>query len=153
MGQAGERKTLARAREIVSLSRKDFTEKYLIPMAASEGFSGAIREMAAPFIDLAAETYSGIMSNLSESTKFLSDPQVKVATATSSFSMEDLATRNTTVYVVIPTERMDTQKIWLRLVVASAMRTFKRPRKRADSHHRCLFLIDEFAALGRVDDL
>jgi type IV secretory pathway TraG/TraD family ATPase VirD4 len=151
--QATERKTLARAREIVSLSRKDFTEKYLVPMAASEGFSYAIREMAAPFIDLAAETYSGIMSNLSESTKFLSDPQVKAATATSSFSMEDLATRKTTVYVVIPTERMDTQRTWLRLVVASAMHTFKRPRKRSDSHHRCLFLIDEFAALGRVDDM
>ena len=72
---AEERKTLARAREIVSLSRKDFTEKYLIPMAASEGFSGAIRELAAPFIDLAPETYSGVMANLSESTKFLSDPR------------------------------------------------------------------------------
>jgi type IV secretory pathway TraG/TraD family ATPase VirD4 len=151
--RAEERKTLARAREIVSLSRREFTEKYLVPMAASEAFSGAIREMAAPFIDLAAETYSGIMSNLSESTKFLSDPQVKAATATSSFSMEDLATRKTTVYVVIPTERMDTQRTWLRLVVAAAMHTFKRPRKRTDSHHRCLFLIDEFAALGRVDDM
>jgi type IV secretory pathway TraG/TraD family ATPase VirD4 len=151
--QAGERKTLERARQIVSLSRRDFTEKYLVPMAASEAFSGAIQEMAAPFIDLAAETYSGIMSNLSESTKFLSDPQVKAATATSTFSMDDLAARKTTVYVVIPTERMDTQRTWLRLVVAAAMHTFKRPRKRTDSHHRCLFLIDEFAALGRVDDM
>ena len=151
--KAGERKTLARAREIVSLSRKDFTEKYLVPMAASEGFSFAIREMAAQFIDLAPETYSGVMSNLSESTKFLSDPQVKAATATSSFSMEDLLTRNTTVYVVIPTERMETQRTWLRLVVAAAMHTFKRPRKRGDSHHRCLFLIDEFPALGNVEDM
>lgn len=151
--QTGESKTLARARQIVSLSRRDFTEKYLVPMAASEAFSGAIQELAAPFIDLAAETYSGIMANLSESTKFLSDPQVKAATATSSFSMDDLATRKTTVYVVIPTDRMDTQRIWLRLIVAAAMHTFKRPRKRSDSHHRCLFLIDEFAALGRVDDM
>jgi type IV secretion system protein VirD4 len=151
--QAEERKTLARAREIVSLSRKEFTEKFLVPMAASEGFSGAIREMAAPYIDLAAETYSGIMSNLSESTKFLSDPQVKAATATSSFSMDDLATRKTTVYVVIPTERMGAQRTWLRLVVAAAMHTFKRPRKRGDSRHRCLFLIDEFAALGHVADM
>jgi type IV secretion system protein VirD4 len=148
--QAEERKTLERARQIVSLSRKEFTEKYLVRMAASEAFDGAIRELAAPYIDLAADTYSGIMSNLSRDTKFLSDPQVKAATATSSFSMDDLATRKTTVYVVIPTERMNTQRTWLRLIVAAAMHTF---RKRKDSHHRCLFLIDEFAALGRVDDL
>lgn len=149
----GERKTLGRAREIVSLSRKEFTKKYLTLMAASEAFDGAIREMAAPFIDLADETYSGIMSNLAENTKFLSDPQVKASTATSSFSMEDLATRKTTVYVVIPTDRMATQKTWLRLIVAAGMHTFKRPRKQRDSRHRCLFLIDEFAALGRLDDL
>jgi type IV secretory pathway TraG/TraD family ATPase VirD4 len=150
---AGEHKTLGRAREIVSLTRKEFTAKYLIPMAASEAFSGAIREMAAPFIDLADETYSGVMSNLSESTKFLSDPQIKAATAQSSFAMEDLATEKATVYVVIPTERMDTQKTWLRLVIAAAMHIFKHPHTRLRSGHRCLFLIDEFAALGRLDDL
>jgi len=151
--QPAERKTLGRAREIVSLTRKKFTDEYLVPMAASEAFSGAIREMAAPFIDLADETYSGVMSNLSESTKFLSDPQVKAATATSSFSMEDLAAKTTSVYVVIPTDRMDTQKTWLRLVIAAAMHTFKRPKQRRVSKHRTLFLIDEFAALGRLDDL
>jgi len=148
-----ERKTLGRAREIVSLTRKKFTSEYLTRMAASDAFDGAVREMAAPFIDLADETYSGVMSNLAESTKFLSDPQVKAATAVSSFSMDDLAAQKTTVYVVIPTERMDTQKTWLRLIVAAAMHTFKHPRKGAKSRHRCLFLIDEFAALGRLDDL
>lgn len=149
----GEPKTLGRARQIVSLTRKEFTDKHLVPMAASKAFDGAIRELAAPFIDLADETYSGVMSNLSESTKFLSDPQVKAATATSSFSMEDLAAKTTTVYVVIPTDRMDTQKTWLRLVIAAAMHTFKRPKQKRVARHRTLFLIDEFAALGRLDDL
>jgi type IV secretion system protein VirD4 len=77
--------------------------------------------MAAPFIDLAPETYSGVMSNLSEKTKFLSDPQVKASTAKSSFSMDDLVTHKSTVYVVIPTERMDAQKTWLRLIASAAI--------------------------------
>ncbi len=149
--QPGEIKTLGRAREVVSLTREDFKKRFLIPMAASEAFSGAIREMAAPFIDLAAETYSGVMSNLSEATKFLSDPQIKAATAVSSFSIQDLALGQTTVYVVIPPERMDTQKTWLRLVIIAAMHVFKAARRRTG--HRCLFLIDEFASLGRLDDL
>ncbi len=151
--EIGEQKTLGRAREIVSLTRKEFTAKYLVRMAASDAFSGAIREFSAPFIDLADETYSGVMSNLSESTKFLSDPQVKAATARSSFSMGDLASQKATVYVVIPTERMDTQKTWLRLVIAAAMHVFKHPQATPVYGHRCLFLIDEFAALGRLDDL
>lgn len=151
--EEGEKKTLGRAREIVSLSRKDLRDKFLVPMAASESFDGAIREMAAPFIDLAQETYSGVMANLAESTRFLSDPQMKAATGESSFSMTDLATKRATAYVVIPAERMDTQKTWLRLIVAAAMHTMKRARANARFDHRCLFLIDEFAALGRMDDL
>src|SRR5207248_507271 len=42
---------------------------------------------------------------------------------------------------------------WLRLVIASAMHTFKQARGTVRSGPRCLFLIDEFAALGRMDDL
>ena len=67
--------------------------------------------------------------------------------------MADLASGKATVYVVIPTERMETQQTWLRLVIASAMHTFKRERAKVRSGPRCLFLIDEFAALGRMDDL
>lgn len=149
--QPGESKTLARAREITSLSRREFTDKFLVPMAASEAFSGAIREMAAPFIDLADETYSGVMASLSENMKFLSDPQVKAATAMSSFDMADLTRGQTTVYVVIPTQRINTQRTWLRLMVSAAMHVFRNLEDTRSREHRCLFLIDEFPALGRLD--
>lgn len=151
--QPGEQKTLARAREIVSLSRKDFTDRFLVPMAASTAFEGAIREMASPFLDLAQETYSGIMSNLSEATKFLSDPQVKAATAVSSFDMADLIREAVTVYLVIPPDRIDTQRTWLRLMTTAAMHTFKRYPLKGRPPHRCMILMDEFPALGRIEDL
>lgn len=148
-----EPKTLARARDIVSQSRKAFTEKYLVHMAASEAFDGAVREMVSQLIDMADETYSGVMSNLNEATKFLSDPQVKASTTASSFSMEDLLFKRTTVYLVLPPDRMDTQKTWLRLVLTAAMQTFKKHRFDKRREGRCMFLIDEFAALGRMDDV
>ena len=44
--ESREIKTLARARAIASLSRKDFTEKYLTKMAGCSAFSGAIRDNA-----------------------------------------------------------------------------------------------------------
>ena len=149
--QPGEQKTLGRAREIVTKTRKEFVGEYLTKMAASSAFEGAIRENAAPFIDLAQETYSGVMSNLGQHTKFLSDPQVKRATATSSFSMADLMNGPTTVYVVIPPDRMETQRTWLRLLITAGMQTYKH-RTRANVN-RCMFMIDEFLALGRLDEL
>ena len=152
--QPGESKTLARAREILSLSRKQFTEQFMTKMAASRAFDGAIREMISPYLDLADETYSGIFANIAEATKFLSDPQVKASTSTSSFKMADLIDAMTTIYVVIPPERVDTQKTWLRLLITAATATFKQiPPEGRENKHRTMFLIDEFPALGRMPDL
>lgn len=151
--QPGETKTLARAREIVTLTRKKLKEEYLVKMAASGAFDGAIRENAAPFIDMAEDTYSGVMSSLAEATKFLSDPLVKKATAASTFSMADLIREPTSVYLVIPPDKIDTQRTWLRLVIAAAMHTHKRTPLENRPAHRCMFLIDEFPALGRLPDL
>lgn len=150
-GAAPEIKTLGRAREIVSLPRTVFKEKYLTKMIASSAFEGAIRESAGPFIDMADVTYSGVISNLSQHTKFLSDPQVKRATAVSSFSMRELMTGTTTIYVVIPPDRIDTQRTWLRLLITAGMQTYK--NRPPGPVNRCLFLIDEFPALGRLDEL
>lgn len=153
--QPGETKTLARAREIVSMSRKDFTDNFLVPMASSSAFGGAIREMVSPYLDLAQETYSGIMANLSENTKFLSDPQVKAATATSSFALSDLMRERRTVYLVIPPDRIDTQRTWLRLMLAAVTHTYRRAPRNSSAFpsHRCLVLIDEFPALGKIEDM
>src|SRR6185369_11438758 len=96
---------------------------------------------------------SGIIQALIEDTRFLSDPRIKASTATSSFSMADMVRNRATVYVVIPFGRMKEQKIWLRLVLANAMQTFKQFPLADRPSHRCLFLIDEFAALGRMDDV
>ena len=148
--QPGEEKTLARARDIVTRPKKEL-EVYLVKMAASEAFRGAIRENAGPFVGLAQETYSSIVSNLAQHTGFLSDPLVKDATSTSTFSMVDLMRELTTVFIVIPPDRMDTQRTWLRLLITAGMQTFK--QLHTPDIARCMFLIDEFPALGRLDEV
>lgn len=149
----GEKKTLARTRQIVTLTRAKLTRDFLIPMAASKGFDGAISELAQPFVDMPDVTYGGVVTNLTTPTDFLSDQQVKAATSTSSFPMMDLATGQATVYVVFPFGEMDTKKTWLRLVIASAMQAFKKVATPREDDHRCLFLIDEFGSMGRLDDV
>jgi len=152
--QPGETKTLARAREIITLGGEEL-KFFLVKMAASTAFGGAIKKHIAPFIDLAPETCSGMISNLRHCTEFMSDPQMKAATATSSFSMGDLTgkgmDRPTTVYLVIPPGSSETQKTWLRLMVAAALHTFK--LKPAGGGLRCMILVDGLGAMGRHDDL
>ena len=146
-----ETKTLGRAREILTRSKKDFQDNYLSHMAASTFFNGAISEHAAPFVGMAQETYSGIMSNVQQYTTFLSDPQIKAATAASTFSMQDLLTKSTTLYLVVPPEKMDMQRTWLRLLITAGMWTYK--RHGSSNANRCLFLIDELISLGLINEL
>ena len=54
----------------------------------------------------------------------------------------------TTVYVILPAERMRTHSVWLRLVIVSALRALYRP-----GGLRTLFLIDEMPALGHLGPL
>lgn len=150
--EPGETKTLARARELVTMSRAEFL-KILVRMAASTAYHGAVKEMVSQYIDLAPETYSGIMSNLSENTKFLSDPRVKESTATSSFSVRRLLEEQVTIYLVIPHERIETHATWLRLIISAAMQGIKSRDKRVKPHHRCLFMIDEFGSIGHIADI
>jgi type IV secretion system protein VirD4 len=59
-----------------------------------------------------------------------------------------LKDKPTTVYVILPAERMRTHSTWLRLVVVSALRSLYRP-----GGLRTLFLIDEMPALGHLGPL
>lgn len=153
--QPGETKTLARAREMIAMSRSAFTEQYMVKMAASSAYGGAIRELISPYLDMADQTYTGIVAGLNESTRFLSDPQVKAATATSSFDFIDLWRKPMTVYLVIPPQRIATQRTWLRLVITAVTGMFRRVKDMQGRRppHRCMFLIDEFPALGRMPDI
>lgn len=54
----------------------------------------------------------------------------------------------TTVYVILPAERMRTHSVWLRLVIVSALRALYRP-----GGLRTLFMIDEMPALGHLGPL
>jgi len=153
--QPGEEKTLGRLSDILSRSRKSFTTDYVAKMATNGAFGGAIRRLSSPFLDMPDVTYGGIMGHIAQAMAFLTDPQILAATSTSSFSMKDLTgygkDRPTTLYLVVPWDKIDIQKIWLRLMITAGMHTFR--RKPPGSRYRCLFLIDEFPALGRIDDM
>jgi type IV secretion system protein VirD4 len=68
--------------------------------------------------------------------------------ASSTFDLADLKTSATTIYLVLPADRLATHGRWLRLVVGLCLSALARDRQ--PPRHPVLFLLDEFAALGRL---
>lgn len=91
-----------------------------------------------------------VMSTANANTHFLDSPAVRNILQESTFDFADLKNDENplTVYVVIPAERLNTHSRLLRAIVSNALqsvtRSTRKPKKEA------LFVLDEFAALGRL---
>jgi len=154
----GEQKTLRRLSDILSNDRKTFTRDYLSHLASFQGpatFDGAVKRWSRPFLDMPDNTFGGVFGHVANGVGFLSDPQIRRATDSSSFSMKELtgAGRDcpTTVYLVIPPDKVDKQKTWLRLMITAGTMAFR--RKATGARYRCMFMIDEFQNLGRIEKI
>jgi type IV secretion system protein VirD4 len=90
-----------------------------------------------------------IMSNAQTQTRFLDSPGIARNLETDGIDFSLLKTRTTTVYLVLPPERLVTHAKWLRLIISSAMTAMQRSLK-VPGRPDVLFLLDEFPQLGRL---
>ena len=103
--------------------------------------------LAARFIDQTRENTS-IVSAANTQTRWLLSPPIRADLGKKGVDFAALKQRPTTVYVILPAERLRTHNAWLRLVIVSALRALYRPAGR-----RVVMLIDEMAALGPLPPL
>lgn len=82
-------------------------------------------------------------------TSWMDSPTVADVLASSSFNLSDLKSGSVSVFLVLPPQYLDTHGAFLRLFVRAAMSGMMQDG--AKVNRRCLFLLDEFAALGRLD--
>ena len=68
--------------------------------------------------------------------------------AGSALSLDRLKSEFVSVYLVLPAERLSTYRRWLRLMIGCGLLAMTRTR--TPPRHRVLFLLDEFANLGRM---
>lgn len=92
---------------------------------------------------------SNVIASAQAQTHFLDSERLRSNLMTSSFGFGDLKAKPTTIYLVLPADRLNTFGRWLRLLVQQAVTVNARdiankPEKPA------LFILDEFAALGRL---
>jgi type IV secretion system protein VirD4 len=106
-----------------------------------------IASLAARFTEQTNEIAS-IRSTADTQTRWILSKPMRGDLRKSGVDFSKLKEKPTTVYVILPAERMRTHSVWLRLVIVSALRALYRP-----GGLRTLFLIDEMPALGHLAPL
>jgi type IV secretion system protein VirD4 len=85
-------------------------------------------------------------------TRFLDSPQIQRDLAGAGVDWDRLKREVTTVYVILPADRLDTHANYLRLVVSSALQTLLRSPP-STMLPPVLFMLDEFAQLGSLSPI
>jgi type IV secretion system protein VirD4 len=107
-----------------------------------------IASLASRFAGRDTNELASIRSTGDTQTRWLLSKPMRDDLKKSGVDFRTLKDKPTTVYVILPAERMRTHSTWLRLVVVSALRALYRP-----GGLRTLFLIDEMPALGHLGPL
>jgi type IV secretion system protein VirD4 len=141
-------RTLATVRELLTLSPGDFAATLKI-MQKTMGAGGLIRRAANRHLGKSEREASGVLSSAQRHTHFLDSARINQTMASSVFRFADLKEAKATVFLVLPPERLDAYSRWLRLMVAQAIHDLARSPGRPAAP--VLFLLDEFAALGRLE--
>ena len=82
-------------------------------------------------------------------TKWLDSPPISATLSASSFDLADLKTGRASVFLVLPPQYIETHAAFLRLFVRASINAMM--SEGATTEGRCLFLLDEFYSLGRLD--
>jgi type IV secretion system protein VirD4 len=142
-----EIRTLALVRELLTLPPAGFAG-LLSEMQQNQASCGLVARAAARLLQKADKERSGVISTAQSHTHFLDSPHMSRVLGASTIDLSALKTDRLSLYLILPTERLDGYARWLRLMIASALVGVTRARGR--SRQRVLFLLDEFAHLGRL---
>ena len=142
-----EARTLTEVRDLLTQPPDSFGA-VLNAMSSNEAVDGLIARAAARLLQKADRERSGVISTAQAHTHFLDSPRMKRVLGGSTFDFASLKTEPITVYLVLPTDRIDGYSRWLRLMIACALVSVTRTR--GQPKDRVLFLLDEFAHLRRM---
>jgi len=130
----------------------DRWEKLLEDMAVNDTpqFGRVVNQAAYEILKLMGagdRTWGTIIAVALQCTDFIKSPALQESLK-SGFDPKTLADGTTTLYVIIPADKLQSHARWLRLVTTTTMRAVVRNPK-----HQVCFLLDEFAALGYLPEI
>ena len=142
-----ERRTLAHVRTLLTLAPELFAE-LLKEMRESDSAGGLVSRSAARILQKADKERSGVISTAQSHTHFLDSPRMARVMRRSTMDLAVLKQEPTSIYLILPTDRLEAYARWLRIMIAFAL--LATARVRGQPKDRILFLLDEFAHLGKM---
>ncbi|KQR29886.1 conjugal transfer protein TraG [Rhizobium sp. Leaf155] len=162
----------ATLRDYLTRAPKAFAD-LLTRMQESTSCDGLIARAANRHLGKSDREASGVLSSAQRHTHFLDSPRMKRVMERSDFQFIDLKQRTQSVFLVLPPDRLGTYARWLRLMISqsltemvrdrngtslsdsvsgseAATTTLGKQKKEAPANKPVLFLLDEFASLGRL---
>ena len=138
-------RTLATLRDHLTLAPQAFAAL----LSAMQAQGGLTTRAANRHLGKSDREAAGVLSAAQRHTHFLDSPRMTAVLGRSDFAFADLKATPATVFLVLPPDRLATYARWLRLMVAQGLTDLARAG--AAPPRPVLFLLDEFAALGRLD--
>ncbi len=108
-----------------------------------------VRSAGARCLQKEEKLLSNVMATLQSQTHFLDSPRVRDCLSKSDFSFADLKTKSMTIYLVVPSDKLDSHGRLLRLLIEQALMINARNIE-VQPEQPVLFILDELPALGRL---
>ncbi len=141
-------RTLATVRELITSAPEVF-DTMLSIMQQSEAAGGLIARAANRHLSKSDREAAGVLSAAQRHTHFLDSPRMAAVMRRSDFRFAELKESTATVFLVLPPDRLSTFARWLRLLVTQSLAELA--RSQAKPAAPVLYLLDEFAVLGRLE--
>jgi type IV secretion system protein VirD4 len=148
-----EDRTLGAVRDLLTTAPDRF-EATLKDMQRNPGAGGLVARAANRHLGKSEREATGVLSSAQRHTHFLDSPRMVAALGRSDFAFRDLRDGVVSVFLVLPPDRLAAYARWLRLLVTQALNELARAGGSGGGDDgRVLFLLDEFAALGRLEPI
>lgn len=142
-------RTLMEVRRLLTLPKDEFA-LLTKDMLQCKGADGMVARAAARHMQKADKERSSVVSTAQSHTHFLDSPRMaRVLRSSETLRLSGLKNQRMSLYLILPAHYLDTYNRWLRLMIACALHELARTPGAAQD--RVLFLLDEFANLGRMN--
>jgi type IV secretion system protein VirD4 len=137
---------LGRVRDLLLLNGDDLNALFKRMLKSPHH---TVRATGARCLQKEEKLLSNVLASVQAQTHFLDSPRLRDNLSSSDFTFEDLKTKPMTVYLVLPSDRLNAYSRWLRLLIQQALTVNARnieikPKKSV------LFILDEMPALGKL---
>ena len=153
LDQAG-RVTFDELFPLAFMPRAELEREWMPDIRASTAYGGHVAHLAGLIENLTGSAGASVWLTLYRSLNLVKSqrllPAMLPAPGASEVKFSDMKTTPTTLYLVLPARHLETHGVWLRLMLSVLIGQLSDARR---SDYPVLFVVDECAALGRLEIL